>query len=216
MPRLAVRDKARLEESRRAQILTAAAKVFARRGYNRATIAEIAKASHLSEGSIYNYFRSKEDLLVHIPRHFVQPVLVPLLEQVPTPDSVEDVERQLRMLMTAMVERFRANARFLKVFLSAMPTLSMQAREEYIKVLPVYAFELLERFLRTGRSRGLFRSDLDPMVAARALPGMLMMFVFMQEVFLDRPLIARTYDQIIPDLVRIFLFGVTRREETQT
>lgn len=213
----ALKDKAQLEESRRTQILGAASKVFARKGFHGATIAEIARTAHLSEGSIYNYFHSKEDLLVNIPRQLVQPVLTPLMEQMPVPDDVAAVEHLLLTLTTAMVDRVRANAKFLKVFLSALPTLSVKAREEYIKVLPIYAADLLERFLRAGMRRGLFRTDLDPAVAARALPGMLLVFLIMQEVLLERPLIARSYDQIVPELVHIFLFGITpRREEIRS
>jgi TetR/AcrR family fatty acid metabolism transcriptional regulator len=211
MARAAAKDRTQLTESRRTQILEAASKVFARRGFHRATIAEIARTARLSEGSIYNYFRSKEDLLVNIPHQLLQPVLMPLLERMPVPDTVAEAEEMLGVLTTAMVERVRANAKFLKVFLSALPTLSAEAKEEYAKVLPIYAAELLERFLREGVRRGLFRKDLDAAVAARALPGMLLVFLIMQEVLLDRPLIPRGYDQIVPEAVRIFLFGITPR-----
>jgi len=189
MPRVAAEVRAKREGARRTQILEAAAHVFSRKGFDGATVSEIARAAKLSEGSIYNYFRSKEDLLVNIPRHFVQPVLTPLLEQMPVPGTIADVERQLLALTTAMVGRVRANAKFLKVFFSALPTLSAQAKVEYIRVLPIYAAELLERFLRAGIARGLFRPDLDAAVAARALPGMLLIFLIMQEVLLERPLI---------------------------
>src|SRR5438309_9159964 len=68
MPRVSPAAKARLEGARRMQILAAAARIFARKGFDRATVTEIARAAGLAEGSIYNYFRSKEELLVHIPR----------------------------------------------------------------------------------------------------------------------------------------------------
>ena len=50
------------KEERRAEILAAAKKVFARKGYHGTTIAEIAKAARLSYGSIYWYFDSKDSL----------------------------------------------------------------------------------------------------------------------------------------------------------
>ena len=50
------------KEERRAEILAAAKKVFARKGYHATTIAEIAKTAKLSYGSIYWYFDSKEAL----------------------------------------------------------------------------------------------------------------------------------------------------------
>jgi AcrR family transcriptional regulator len=52
------------KEERRAEILAAAKKVFARKGYHATTIAEIAKTAKLSYGSIYWYFDSK-DVLFH-------------------------------------------------------------------------------------------------------------------------------------------------------
>ena len=50
--------------ARRQQILDGAARVFADKGFARATTKEIAQAADVSEGTIYNYFDSKEDLLI--------------------------------------------------------------------------------------------------------------------------------------------------------
>ncbi len=55
-----------LIEARRNQILDAAAAVFAEKGFHRATTKEIAKTAGVSEGTIYNYFDSKADLLIGI------------------------------------------------------------------------------------------------------------------------------------------------------
>ena len=55
-----------LVEARRAQIIDAAARVFAEKGFHRATTREIASAAGVSEGTIYNYFDSKADLLIGI------------------------------------------------------------------------------------------------------------------------------------------------------
>jgi AcrR family transcriptional regulator len=55
-----------LIEARRNQILDAAATVFAEKGFHHATTKEIAKVAGVSEGTIYNYFASKPDLLIGI------------------------------------------------------------------------------------------------------------------------------------------------------
>ncbi|MGH8629947.1 MAG: TetR/AcrR family transcriptional regulator [Burkholderiales bacterium] len=199
--------KARLEEARRTQILEAAARVFARKGFDGATISDIARAAKLAEGSIYNYFRSKEDLLIHIPQHLVRPALAPLLDAPPRPESREQVDELLLRVAGAMVERIRAHAPFLKVFLSALPRMSAAAREEYMQLLPLHAAEALEQLLRDGKRRGIFRPDLNPIIAARALPGMLMGIVMIQEILLGRRVIPYDYDEIVPELVRIFLYG---------
>jgi AcrR family transcriptional regulator len=55
-----------LRARRKTQILDGAAQVFERRGFHAATTREIAEAADVSEGSIYNYFDSKEELLVEL------------------------------------------------------------------------------------------------------------------------------------------------------
>jgi len=71
---------------------------------------------------------------------------------------------------------------------------------------------VLERFLREGARRGVFRKDLNPVIAARALPGMLLMFLMTQEVLLGRQMIRYGYDEIVPEAVHIFLYGAAPRE----
>ncbi len=53
-----------LEAKRRRQIIAAARQVFSRKGYDAATVEEIADTAGVSKGLIYNYFRSKEDILL--------------------------------------------------------------------------------------------------------------------------------------------------------
>src|SRR5213595_1997968 len=50
--------------ARQAQILDAATKIFAKKGFHRATIPDIAKEAGIAVGTIYNYFGKKEDLLL--------------------------------------------------------------------------------------------------------------------------------------------------------
>ncbi len=54
-------------EARKIKILEGAAKVFSKKGFQDATISEIAKTSRTSEASIYDYFTTKENLLFSIP-----------------------------------------------------------------------------------------------------------------------------------------------------
>jgi TetR/AcrR family fatty acid metabolism transcriptional regulator len=54
-------------ELRRRKILEAASEIFAEKGYGRATISEIAGKAGIAEASLYQYFKSKEDLLLSVP-----------------------------------------------------------------------------------------------------------------------------------------------------
>lgn len=53
-----------LIEARREQVLDAATKVFAERGFHKATIKQIAREAEVADGTIYNYFANKSDLLL--------------------------------------------------------------------------------------------------------------------------------------------------------
>src|SRR4051812_4844320 len=51
------------DPEKRKRILKAAIRVFGRRGFHEARIAEIAAAAKVAEGTVYLYFKNKEDLL---------------------------------------------------------------------------------------------------------------------------------------------------------
>jgi TetR/AcrR family fatty acid metabolism transcriptional regulator len=55
------------ESERKRQILASAIKIFGEKGFQNATIAEIAKDARIGDATIYEYFESKEDLLLAIP-----------------------------------------------------------------------------------------------------------------------------------------------------
>src|SRR5512134_1935989 len=56
----------RRSDDKRQRILQAAVKVFARKGYHGAKVAEIARRANVADGTIYLYFRNKEDILVSL------------------------------------------------------------------------------------------------------------------------------------------------------
>ena len=58
--------KERISTERRRQVLDAALAVFSRKGFDRATIPEIAEEAGAAVGTIYNYFRSKRHLLISV------------------------------------------------------------------------------------------------------------------------------------------------------
>src|SRR5258708_19998646 len=58
--------QAQLAAARRTQILDAATRVFASKGFNRATIRDVARDAGVADGTIYNYFANKTDLLFRL------------------------------------------------------------------------------------------------------------------------------------------------------
>jgi AcrR family transcriptional regulator len=80
-------------ERRREQILEAARRCFIRKGFHQSSMADVFAEAGLSAGAVYRYFRSKDEIITAIAEEVVGHVsdlLVPLVEQEPTPtlDSV--------------------------------------------------------------------------------------------------------------------------------
>src|SRR6478609_7719805 len=76
-------------EDRRAAILDAALEVFSRRGYNGASIDEIATAAGISKALIYEHFPSKKDLHVSLLERHVGEIFERLAQSAATPEPGE-------------------------------------------------------------------------------------------------------------------------------
>ena len=93
-------------EDRRAAILDSALEVFSRRGYNGASIDEIAQAAGISKALIYEHFPSKKDLHVSLLERHVQQIFIRLAE---TADTEEPGEVRLRKGVNAFFEWVEQN-----------------------------------------------------------------------------------------------------------
>lgn len=66
MPKIVDKDK------KRAEIANAAIDIFANKGFENATIQEIAKAAHIGKGTVYEYFKSKEEILIFLSNNILK------------------------------------------------------------------------------------------------------------------------------------------------
>lgn len=202
--------KEELVRKRSVQILEAAAHVFAQKGYHAATTKEIAAQAGVSEGTIYNYFQNKEDLLLSIPRLISETTALPALRQMlATPiTSGEEEEKLLTIVLDNGFQTLQRNVDFLKVLFSTLPTMDEETLEEYLRRMPLWLAQALEEFLQFRIAQGVYR-PMDTTVVARAFMGMIVFFVLTQEVLPGKRVFAPVdYDVIGREIVRLFLHGV--------
>jgi len=102
------------KEERRAEILAAAKKVFARKGYHATTIAEIAKTAKLSYGSIYWYFDSKDALFHELMESEGQALRRHVTEGLATP-SPGAPDAPFRAAVRATFEFFESDRALVKL-----------------------------------------------------------------------------------------------------
>ncbi len=101
-------------ELRKQQILDTATKVFAQRGFQEATITEIAKEAKVSEASIYEYFSTKEGLLFSIPAQSSQTIFKTMAFHL---KLIRGAGNKLRAIVYLLMDSYQANPEFAAVLM---------------------------------------------------------------------------------------------------
>lgn len=152
---------------KRTRILEGALQVFAQKGFFSARISDVADAAGVADGTIYLYFKNKDDLLISLFEDRMAWLIRRLcveLEQ--TSDLVEQIRRYIHMhlslvdvspdLATFITIELRQSSRFIREY--ANPHFG-----EYLRIL--------QSLLKRGQDAGVIRQHLDPRLAARAIFG---------------------------------------------
>ncbi len=209
MPKISATARRTLTEERRKQILTAAAQVFGEKGFERATIADIAKKAGVAEGSIYNYFKNKSDLLISIPRAIVETPIetIQTVMRLNTPANALPPDEMLTTLAKNVIGTIRQNAHIFRILISTVPSMKQSMRDKYFNQVVFYAIGMLESYFRQLIEQGIFRQDLDPQIMARAFIGMFFPYILFHEVLQLETDAGWDYDRMIRVAIPLFLSG---------
>ncbi|HEY7349197.1 MAG TPA: TetR/AcrR family transcriptional regulator [Ktedonobacterales bacterium] len=191
-------------EERRSQILEAALKVFADKGFKGATNQDIADAAGVSPGLIYFYFRNKEDLFFAILENRLAPGAFPLpLDHMQTfpPEQVLPI---LAHYGLSRLDNQDAMNIF-KVFVGEA------AYSEHIRTLANTninrLLETLARYLAAQMEQGRLRQG-DPTLCAQTFLAGLMASLVRRRFLGDAKMLSYSADEIVNTLVGIFLRGM--------
>jgi TetR/AcrR family fatty acid metabolism transcriptional regulator len=167
-PKASVSDK-RGAPDKRERILRAAIKVFARKGFYATRVSEIAKAAGVADGTIYLYFKNKDDVLVSIFEDRITKLIGVLRAELDTPGSFEDRFRRLVELQLGLLEGQRDLAEVVTVNLRQ----SSRLLKQFATPLFSEYLDVIATLLQQGQREGVVRSDLNSRILARALWGAL-------------------------------------------
>jgi TetR/AcrR family transcriptional regulator, fatty acid metabolism regulator protein len=152
---------------KRALILEAAVRVFARKGYHAARVGDIAAEAGVAHGLLYHYFDSKEKLLESIFRETWAELLA-ALEKVE--DEVRPADEQLRQVAAILLRSWRNDPDLVRVLVREVArSPQLGGRVDEIE----RAFAVLERIIERGQREGELRRDLDARLAAWIVYGAL-------------------------------------------
>ncbi|MFQ6612791.1 MAG: TetR/AcrR family transcriptional regulator [Fidelibacterota bacterium] len=119
--------KAREKEQRRKAILTAAEKRFAREGYNATQLDSIADDVEISKGTIYLYFKNKEDLFFSMIDEKISTYYANLTAEI---EQVESLENLIQRLVTYNLEHYRHQHHFIRLIMSEQVKVESQTHKK--------------------------------------------------------------------------------------
>jgi AcrR family transcriptional regulator len=165
------------EDSKRLQILDAATRVFAEKGYQYATISNIAKAAGISTGLVYSYFENKLDLLLSIILTFLQTLNATNHERIAAAQGPLASLHAVLHNFEQLLFRDRQSLHTVKVLNEALPHLIMIKEENLQDKRRAIIGEnkkLLETFdaiISQGQKESIFDEKLNPAVMRQVLCG---------------------------------------------
>lgn len=169
MARVAEPIEERFPAGKSEAILRAAAKVFAQSGYFNAKVADVARAAGVADGTVYLYFKSKDDLLTSIFNwamgEFTGRARAALQE-------VSDPREKLRRfaeLHFSLLEEERDIAIVLQVELRQ----STKFMEQFSTTHLATYLQMIREIVEEGQKTGLFRRGLNATIVAKFLFGAL-------------------------------------------
>lgn len=166
---MAATDKRLAISDKRAAILRAAISVFARCGYFNSKVADIAREAGVADGTVYLYFKSKEEILHSIFDHSVEEALAAARKRVA---RLNDPREKLRQIALMHLERLGADRDLAVVFQVELRG-STKFMEEFSAAGFAEYLALIRSTFEEGQRAGLFRADLNARVVAKVLFGAL-------------------------------------------
>ncbi len=154
----------REKEHRREEILDAAEKVFFEKGLPQATMDEIAERAELSKGTLYLYYKSKEDLYLGVMCRG-SAILYQMSEKATS--TGEPTVKLIRNLGDAYYEFFKVHRNYFRMFyFFDSPGLQSHVSEQMMTECGICAQEiwnLITALIQKGIEDGTFRKGLDPL-----------------------------------------------------
>jgi TetR/AcrR family fatty acid metabolism transcriptional regulator len=187
---------------KRDAILRAATKVFAQHGFFQSQVADVARVAGVAAGTVYLYFKGKDDLLVSIFERSMREVLA---EGRAAVAGITDPAERLRQLAHLHLGRLGRDRNLAVVFQVELRQ-SVKFMERFSESFLQDYFALIRQAIADGQQHGSFRKDLSATTATKIFFGAL------DEMATNWVLSRRKYDLSAEAdaVVDLFIHGVKR------
>ena len=154
---------------KREAILRSAIKVFAQKGYFNSKVADIAGEAGIADGTVYLYFKSKEEILHSVFDRAMEEFIAEGRREIA---KIESAENRLRKIAELHLERLGSDRDLAIVFQVELRG-STKFMEEFSGGGFAEYLEIIRQTIEDGQKDGTFRKDLKPITVAKILYGAL-------------------------------------------
>ena len=182
--------------------------VFAERGYQQATLEEIAQQAGMSKATIYLYYKNKDDLFLHVVEKLVETAIAETTQAAEAPGAPLD---KLARLVCGKMAFYEHEREFFRIYLNEKHGLEVTPKDPHKRLLRhmyLQGVDMLARVLQEGMDAGVLR----PMETRR-------LAFFLQEMMstvLGQRIQGKAKTSVEEDakqLLDLFLYGAQCQEE---
>lgn len=188
---------------KREAILRAAIKVFAQKGYFNSKVADIAKAAGIADGTVYLYFKSKDEVLHSIFDRAMEEFIAEGKREIA---EIKEADKRLERIAQLHLEKLGADRDLAVVFQVELRG-STKFMEEFSGGGFAEYLDIIKQTIDEGQKAGVFRHDLKPITAAKILYGAL------DEMVTNWILSKRKYPlaPMADEVLKVFFGGVLEK-----
>jgi TetR/AcrR family fatty acid metabolism transcriptional regulator len=188
---------------KREAILAAATKVFAGKGYFSAKVADIAAEAGIADGTVYLYFKSKDEILHSI---FDRAMAEFIAEGRRELTEIAEPSARIKRIAELHLEKLGADRDLAVVF-----QVELRGSTKHMQEFSAAGFgeylEIICETIEAGQNTGAFRADIKPIVAAKILYGAL------DEMVTNWVISSKAYPlaPMAGEVLKIFLDGIEKK-----
>jgi TetR/AcrR family fatty acid metabolism transcriptional regulator len=203
MESVRVSSAKRKENGKYEAILRAAIKVFAGSGFFNSKVADVAREAGVADGTVYLYFKNKDDILASIFNNYMDKALADGRARLA---EIKDPVEKLRRIFRAHLEGLGRDRDLAVVFQVELRS-STKFMEQFSATKVTEYLELIREVIEEGQRSGVFRSGLNTNIVAKVLFGALDEMATNWVLSHKRYSLASTADPVLD----VFLNGIVNQ-----
>jgi TetR/AcrR family fatty acid metabolism transcriptional regulator len=188
---------------KREAILRAAIKTFAGKGFFNSKVADIAKEAGVADGTVYLYFKNKDDILHSVFDRAMEEFIAEGKKELA---ALDDPREKLRRIAELHLEKLGADRDMAIVF-----QVELRGSTKFMQEFSAAGFSeylnIIQQIITEGQKKGTFRKDVKPIVVAKILYGAL------DEMVTNWILSKNSYplEPMAGEVLKVFFEGVLKK-----